>query len=53
METIVRHGTGARLIVKSATPTVVTVKNGVMRVVCGVPPVTSTPSVPVVLAKSA
>jgi hypothetical protein len=55
MQTIVRHGTGARIVVKSDTPAMVkTLGKGFVRVSVGVSPIVSTPTVPAVaLAKSA
>lgn len=55
MQTTVRHGTGARILVKSAIPGMITpVTKGAVRISVGVSPIISTPRLePVALAKSA
>lgn len=54
MQTILRHGTGARIVVKTATPgMIVPVTKGAVRISVGVSPIVSTPHVTVALAKSA
>lgn len=52
--TIVRHGTGARLVLRSAVPGMIApVTKGAIRISVGVSPIASTPKESVALAKSA
>lgn len=54
MQTVLRHGTGARIVIKSDVPGMIkTIGKGFVRVSVGVSPIVSTPVVPVALAKSA
>lgn len=55
MQTIVRHGTGCRIVVKTTVPGMITkVTKGAVRISVGVPPIVSTPEYePVAYLRSA
>lgn len=55
MQTIVRHGTGARIVIKSDVPGMISrVTKGAVRISAGVPPIVTTPEYePVAFLRSA